>query len=80
MRPLVVALRANSDLVGQGLRTLELCVDNLTADYLDPIMAPVVDELMTALFDHLKPHPYSHFHAHTTMRILGNWAVATGSS
>ncbi|KAH8882770.1 hypothetical protein GQ53DRAFT_847315 [Thozetella sp. PMI_491] len=71
MRPLVVALRANSDLVGQGLRTLELCVDNLTADYLDPIMAPVIDELMTALFDHLKPHPYSHFHAHTTMRILG---------
>ncbi|KAF4778731.1 FAT domain-containing protein [Colletotrichum scovillei] len=71
MRPLVVALRANTDLVGQGLRTLELCVDNLTADYLDPIMAPVIDELMTALFDHLKPHPYSHFHAHTTMRILG---------
>ncbi|KEZ39649.1 Histone acetylase complex subunit [Scedosporium apiospermum] len=71
MRPLVVALRSGTDLVGQGLRTLELCVDNLTADYLDPIMAPVVDELMTALFDHLKPHPYSHFHAHTTMRILG---------
>lgn len=71
MRPLVVALRAGTDLVGQGLRTLELCVDNLTADYLDPIMSPVIDELMTALFDHLKPHPYSHFHAHTTMRILG---------
>jgi transformation/transcription domain-associated protein len=71
MRPLVVALGAGTELVGQGLRTLELCVDNLTADYLDPIMAPVIDELMTALFDHLKPHPYSHFHAHTTMRILG---------
>ena len=71
MRPLVVALRAGSDLVGQGLRTLELCVDNLTADYLDPIMAPVIEELMTALFDHLRPNPYSHFHAHTTMRILG---------
>ncbi|KFH46680.1 Transcription-associated protein-like protein [Hapsidospora chrysogenum ATCC 11550] len=71
MRPLVVALRAGSDLVGQGLRTLELCVDNLTADYLDPIMAPVIDELMTALFDHLRPHPYSHFHSHSTMRILG---------
>ena len=71
MRPLVVALRAGSDLVGQGLRTLELCVDNLTSEYLDPIMAPVIDELMTALWDHLKPHPYSHFHAHTTMRILG---------
>ncbi|EHL01430.1 putative Transcription-associated protein 1 [Glarea lozoyensis 74030] len=71
MRPLVVALRPGSDLVGQGLRTLELCVDNLTADYLDPIMAPVIDELMTALFDHLRPTPYSHFFAHTTMRILG---------
>lgn len=71
MRPLVVALRAGTELVGQGLRTLELCVDNLTADYLDPIMAPVIDELMTALFDHLRPHPYSHFHAHTTLRILG---------
>ncbi|KAK2603463.1 transcription-associated protein 1 [Conoideocrella luteorostrata] len=71
MRPLVVALRAGTELVGQGLRTLELCVDNLTADYLDPIMAPVIDELMTALFNHLRPHPYSHFHAHTTMRILG---------
>ena len=71
MRPLVVALRAGSDLVGQGLRTLELCVDNLTAEYLDPIMAPVIDELMSALWDHLKPSPYSHFHAHTTMRILG---------
>ncbi|KAJ4293429.1 transcription-associated protein 1 [Kalmusia sp. IMI 367209] len=71
MRPLVVALRAGSDLVGQGLRTLELCVDNLTADYLDPIMAPVIDDLMAALWEHLKPQPYSHFHAHTTMRILG---------
>ncbi|KAI9760646.1 MAG: anaphase promoting complex subunit cdc16 [Chaenotheca gracillima] len=71
MRPLVVALRAGSDLVGQGLRTLELCVDNLTADYLDPIMAPIMQELMIALWDHLKPAPYPHFHSHTTMRILG---------
>lgn len=71
MRPLVIALRAGSDLVAQGLRTLELCVDNLTAEYLDPIMAPVIDELMAALWDHLRPNPYSHFHAHTTMRILG---------
>ena len=71
MRPLVVALRADSDLVGQGLRTLELCVDNLTADYLDPIMGPVIDDLMQALWDHLRPSPYSHFHSHTTMRILG---------
>ncbi|KAI9891244.1 MAG: hypothetical protein M1814_002934 [Vezdaea aestivalis] len=71
MRPLVIALGASADLVGQGLRTLELCVDNLTADYLDPIMAPVMDELMAALWKHLKPAPYTHFHAHATMRILG---------
>lgn len=71
MRPLVIALRAGSELVGQGLRTLELCVDNLTAEYLDPIMAPVINELMTALWNHLRPNPYSHFFAHTTMRILG---------
>ncbi|KAF1808723.1 hypothetical protein P152DRAFT_497353 [Eremomyces bilateralis CBS 781.70] len=71
MRPLVVALRAGPELVSQGLRTLELCVDNLTADYLDPIMGPVIDELMAALMEHLKPTPYSHFHSHTTMRILG---------
>ena len=71
MRPLVVALRAGPELVGQGLRTLELCVDNLTADYLDPIMAPVIDELMAALWAHLRPQPYSHFLSHTTMRILG---------
>jgi transformation/transcription domain-associated protein len=71
MRPLVIALCAGSDLVGQGLRTLEVCVDSLTADYLDPIMAPVIDELMTALFNHLRPAPYSHFHSYTTMRILG---------
>ncbi|KAI9727221.1 MAG: hypothetical protein M1834_008481 [Cirrosporium novae-zelandiae] len=71
MKPLVIALRAGSDLVGQGLRTLELCVDNLTADYLDPIMAPVMDDLMSALWDHLRPSPYNHQHAHNTMRILG---------
>ena len=71
MRPLVVALQGGPDLVSQGLRTLELCVDNLTADYLDPIIAPVMPELMKALWTHLRPAPYSHFHSHTTMRILG---------
>lgn len=71
MKPLVVALRAGPELVPQGLRTLELCVDNLTADYLDPIINPVIDELMIALWNHLRPMPYHHSHAHTTVRILG---------
>lgn len=71
MKPLVIALQASTDLVSQGLRTLELCVDNLTHEFLDPIIAPVVEELMEALWKHLKPVPYSHQHSHTTLRILG---------
>ena len=50
MRPLVLALQAGPDLVSQGLRTLELCIDNLTPAFLDPIMAPVIGDLMQALW------------------------------
>ncbi|KAI8605964.1 hypothetical protein EDD21DRAFT_315697 [Dissophora ornata] len=71
MNPLVLALQASSELVSQGLRTLELCIDNLTQEFLDPIMAPVITELMNALWKHLKPLPYSHVHSHAAMRILG---------
>ncbi|KAJ3074848.1 hypothetical protein HDU98_010028 [Podochytrium sp. JEL0797] len=71
MKPLVLALQGGTDLVSQGLRTLELCVDNLTQDFLEPIMAPVSNELMEALWKHLKPLPYKWEHSHTTMRILG---------
>ncbi|KAG8763311.1 hypothetical protein FRC12_008615 [Ceratobasidium sp. 428] len=38
MRPLVHALRAGPELVAQGLRTLELCIDNLTQEFLDPTL------------------------------------------
>jgi transformation/transcription domain-associated protein len=71
MTPLVLALKAGPDLVSQGLRTLELCIDNLTQEFLDPIMSPVIDDLMQALWKHLKPLPYNQQHAHATMRILG---------
>jgi len=71
MRPLVFALNGPPDLVSQGLRTLELCVDNLTAEYFDPIIEPVVEEVAKALWKHLKPLPYYHQHSHTTLRILG---------
>ena len=50
MRPLVLALNGSAELVNQGLRTLELCVDNLTSEYFDPIMEPVVGEIMQALW------------------------------
>lgn len=71
MKPLALALRGTPDLVTQGLRTLELCIDNLTPDFLDPTLNAVLRELMEALHDLLKPTPANHHHAHTTIRILG---------
>ncbi|KSA03288.1 uncharacterized protein AC631_00926 [Debaryomyces fabryi] len=70
-RPLVYALNGSQELVSQGLRTFELCVDNLTAEYFDPIIEPVIDEIMAALWKHLEPVPYHHQHSHTAIRILG---------
>lgn len=71
MQPLALALRGNGELVSQGLRTLELCIDNLTPDFLDPTLSTVLRELMEALHSHLKPLPSHHHPAHTTIRILG---------
>jgi transformation/transcription domain-associated protein len=71
MKPLAFALRGSPELVSQGLRTLELCIDNLTPDFLDPTLSTVLRELMEALHSHLKPLPANHHHAHTTIRILG---------
>ena len=77
----------SSELTAQGLRTLELCVDNLTADYLDPIMQPWMEEIMGSLWRMLKPVSLTaaiqpgtglptggstnHQGAHTAVRILG---------
>ena len=77
----------STELTAQGLRTLELCVDNLTADYLDPIMQPYMEEIMGSLWRMLKPVSLTsansvangmasiigtgHQGAHTAVRILG---------
>ncbi|KAI0068843.1 FAT-domain-containing protein [Artomyces pyxidatus] len=71
MKPLALALRGSTELVAQGLRTLELCIDNLTPDFLDPTLNTVLRELMEALQSHLRPLPANHQNAHTTLRILG---------
>jgi transformation/transcription domain-associated protein len=71
MQPLALALRGNPELASQGLRTLELCIDNLTPDFLDPTLSPVLRDLMQALHSHLRPLPANHHHSHTTIRILG---------
>ncbi len=71
MKPLVHALNAGSDLVSQGLRTLELCIDNLTSEFLDPTMGPVFRDLMSALYNLLQPLPFNHQHSHSAVKILG---------
>ncbi|WWC98567.1 hypothetical protein V866_005459 [Kwoniella sp. B9012] len=71
MKPLVHALGAGPDLVSQGLRTLELCIDNLTAEFLDPTMGPVLRSLMAALHKLLKPIPSNRNHANAALKILG---------
>lgn len=71
MRPLVNSLHAGQELISQGLRTLELCIDNLTQDFLDPILEQVMPDLLEALWSHLKPSPYPTTQSHTAMRILG---------
>ena len=74
MKPLVHALYGPPSLVSQALRTLELCVDNLTSDFLDPILNPVISDLMTALRSHLKPSSAGGtVHAHIVVRILGKF-------
>lgn len=71
MQPLVLSLRGPTELVGQGLRTLELCIDNLTSDFLDPTLDSVLRELMASLHNLLKPLPGNVMHATNTIRIMG---------
>ncbi|CAL8129543.1 unnamed protein product [Orchesella dallaii] len=50
MDPLVSALNGSAPLVSQGLRTLELCVDNLQPEFLYEHIQPVRADLMQALW------------------------------
>jgi transformation/transcription domain-associated protein len=71
MAPLVHALKGGHELVSQGLRTLELCIDNLTADFLDPNLGPVLRDLMAGLNKLLKSVPANRQHAQNAIKILG---------
>lgn len=54
MDPLVSALNGSHVLISQGLRTLELCVDNLQHDFLYEHIQPVRADLMQALWRTLR--------------------------
>ncbi|CAM8985650.1 unnamed protein product [Rhodiola kirilowii] len=58
MKPLVLCLKENNELVSLGLRTLEFWVDSLNPDFLEPSMASVMSEVILALWSHLRPAPY----------------------
>jgi transformation/transcription domain-associated protein len=58
MKPLVMCLSGNDDLVSLGLRTLEFWIDSLNPDFLEPSMANVMSDVILALWSHLRPSPY----------------------
>eukprot|EP00118_Oscarella_pearsei_P018052 m.182608 g.182608 ORF g.182608 m.182608 type:complete len:3843 (+) comp39295_c0_seq28:119-11647(+) len=71
MDPLVSALNGSQPLISQGLRTLELCVDNLQPDFLYDHIQPVRAELMQALWRQLRS-PYDTI-AQVAFRVLGKF-------
>ncbi|EDV27262.1 uncharacterized protein TRIADDRAFT_23101 [Trichoplax adhaerens] len=71
MDPLVSALNGSQNLVTQGLRTLELCVDNLQQDFLYEHIQPVRAELMQALWRILR-NPNESL-SHSALRVLGKF-------
>ena len=71
MDPLVSALNGSQTLVNQGLRTLELCVDNLQPDFLYEHIQPVRAELMQALWRTLRNN--NDQIAHVAFRVLGKF-------
>lgn len=71
MDPLVSALNGSQTLISQGLRTLELCVDNLQPDFLYEHIQPVRAELMQALWKTLR-NPNDNT-AQVAFRVLGKF-------
>ncbi|PNF39460.1 hypothetical protein B7P43_G11090, partial [Cryptotermes secundus] len=71
MDPLVSALNGSPTLISQGLRTLELCVDNLQPDFLYEHIQPVRADLMQALWRTV--HNPTDQVAHVAFRVLGKF-------
>ncbi|KAJ1522938.1 hypothetical protein ONE63_002077 [Megalurothrips usitatus] len=71
MDPLVSALNGSPTLISQGLRTLELCVDNLQPDFLYEHIQPVRADLMQALWRTVR-NPTDNV-ANVAFRVLGKF-------
>ncbi|CAH8662146.1 unnamed protein product [Heterobilharzia americana] len=67
MEPLVYVLNCNT--VNQGLRTLELCVDNMQPDFLHDHLYQVRGDMLLALFNSL--HSPSEYVQKMSFKVLG---------
>ncbi|CAH10779.2 Transcription-associated protein 1 [Caenorhabditis elegans] len=75
MDPLVCAMNGSPNIVTQGLRTLELCVDNLQPEYLLENMLPVRGALMQGLWRVVSKAPDTSSMT-AAFRILGKFGGA----
>ncbi|EPX74408.1 SAGA complex phosphatidylinositol kinase-like protein Tra1 [Schizosaccharomyces octosporus yFS286] len=71
MKPLVIAFKGSPEIASQGLRIFELCLDNLTQEFFDALLEPIMPDLLSSLWNHLRL-TQSNMHLHqSTVRILG---------
>ena len=68
VKPILFALQGSSELVNIGIKVLEIWLDTLKSDVLEPILEPVMPELIQALLSHLKTQP--HAYGSAAIRIL----------
>ncbi|KAL5252847.1 hypothetical protein ACHWQZ_G015572 [Mnemiopsis leidyi] len=71
MDPLVSALNGSNTLIAQGLRTLELCIDNLQPNFFYDKIEPVRAELIQSLWQTLQNSSENDNNAKTAFRVLG---------
>ncbi|KAI8873655.1 hypothetical protein GQ42DRAFT_117628 [Ramicandelaber brevisporus] len=71
MRPILYSLYASPELAERGLRALEICVDNLNVDHLNPILAPAMGDLLPGIWRHVRPPPYDSRCAITAVKLFG---------